>query len=252
MKRRDLRKESRTTAKKMRYIAPILETPSMTKVSRPDSPVPTYRVKRADGSILYLRKNVSQEMLDLQHSVRKRVGGRAIEEPLFRTQLSKENIVLYRDAGKRLEDEINDIDCSNKSEEEKAIAKERIALKLMNLMARVHTQALVEHWHPHLRNVTVYRKQKKGKKEVGKTKLKLIDYKYARKKQVQWTNAESVLKAFEGDYFQLDDVLESMDLRERLTRKEFFKALIKQYPMAMEERAKLLELIFRKVILREL
>lgn len=223
---------------KGRYYSPEIQERPLERVSRTESPVPTYRIDMPDNRTFYMRKHVTQEMLNAQHHARKAIGGKAIEEPFMEKPMGPERIAFYRDAGRRtLVNEILRIQKLPKSDAQKKDAIRKLAEKTIGLVARMHTMAGEEHGHPHSKNITIY--EKKGKKK----KVRLIDFKRAEKRKVNWSNAESVFEAFKRDYIHLNSVFIIMDFRDKTEREALFRELVEQYPMSVEEKRKLVDLI---------
>lgn len=108
-------------------------------------------------------------------------------------------------------------------------------------MSRLHNLN-IKHGHPLTRNIVVNEKRQ----------VRLIDFKFAERKQIDWNNAQSIWNAFEYDYRKLSNTAYYFGLTEIETL-DFFRSLLQKYVKIKTEkiRIELFEQIRKKLFYKD-
>lgn len=170
-----------------------------------------------DGRKMYSRENISQEELNILRKALQ--AGISVEIPFMFEPKGEKRIMGYIGGGKKL-GEILLIGKITPAQKFSYIEQ------ISQIMSGLHNLN-IEHWHPLVRNFVV---DKFGK-------VRLIDFKYAKEKQIDWNDAESIWNAFRSDYEKLTYSLLYFDLSyEEMFN--FFKSLLQRYKKIKKETIK--------------
>lgn len=226
--------------RRKRYVPPVVASATMTNMNTVRrSDYLTHKATFPDGRSYFLREHVSQKSLDAQHQARSKLE-ESMERPLFDKPLGKRRLVLYEAGGKDFVLELKNIKDMDLAES-RTRRKGRLLGKIINVISRLHARAYVEHAHPHEGNLVIYLRK-------GKKRIRLIDFKYAVKRDPDWRSAISVLNAFKADYSSLNRVFFLLGLTPQPIRLKAFAGIVRKYPMAEENKRELLKLISSDII----
>ena len=175
---------------------------------------------------MYRRDNISQEQLDI---LKELVDAEIPVERPISFKLGKKKDMLFLSNGIALTEYHLDILPANKLE--------NIYTKATNILAKMHNLN-ISHNHLHFGNISVSKSDE----------ISLIDFKMAKKHQIDWNSTNSIYTAFKEDYGKIRDVLYGLNLG-RVGASLFFSRFIENYTQLSSAGKKdLLALIMRKVL----